>query len=427
MNRKFIFYFFIFPIFISTPALPQQTDNQNERLKVFVDCSNTWCDQTFIKTEINIVDFMLDRLNADVHILITSNNTGGGGRQYQMIFYGQNRFNTLCDTIIYNVEANNTEAESRELLLKYFKLGLVPFITRTGLVSGITISMKQDAISKKKFLGNAGKKDPWNYWVITLSTDGNISSEQSYKSYGYNGNLSVSRITEDLKVGFSMYGSNNSATYIFETDSSLDKFVAKNSYYGLDNYFVKSINNHWSAGYDFIFNNNTFSNYKSQFYIRTAVEYNIFPYHEINNRFLTVSYGIITRFNNYYDTTIYNKLKETLFAHSLQVSLALNKKWGTANAGISYSNFFNDWNLNNLGMNLSINVRITGGLSFYIYSSGGLVHDQVYLPKSGATPDEVLTRIRQLKSSYNFQSRFGISYRFGSKLNNFVNPRFNGG
>jgi len=56
-----------------------------------------------------------------------------------------------------------------------------------------------------------------------------------------------------------------------------------------------------------------------------------------------------------------------------------------------------------------------------------LVHDQVYLAKSGATQQEVLTRIRQLKSSFYFQNRFGISYRFGSKLNNFVNPRFEGG
>ncbi|HYM93236.1 MAG TPA: hypothetical protein VET23_03800, partial [Chitinophagaceae bacterium] len=92
-----------------------------------------------------------------------------------------------------------------------------------------------------------------------------------------------------------------------------------------------------------------------------------------------------------------------------------------------YNNYFKDWGLNSLGVNLSVNIRITGGLSFYIYSSGGLVHDQVYLPKSGATEQEVLTRLREQRTSYNIQNRFGISYRFGSKLNNFVNPRFDGG
>ena len=427
MNKLFICGSLILTIFTSLSSLSQNDDKQNERLRVFIDCSNTRCDQAFIKTEINIVDFLLDRLSADVHILITSRNTGGGGRRYQMIFYGQNRFNMFRDTINYSMEANTTEAESRELLVQYLKLGLVPFITKTGLVSGVTIGMKQDAIPGKQPSGEEGKKDPWNYWVITLRTDGNISGEKVYKSYGYNGNLSVSRITEELKVGFTVYGSNNSSTYTFENDSSLEKFIAKNSYYGLQHYFVKSINKHWSAGYESIFNNNTFSNFKRQLYIRSAVEYNIFPYQEINNRFLTFSYGIITRFNRYYDTTLYDQLKETLFAHSFRVSLALIKKWGTIHSGVSYSNYFHNWKLNSLGLNLSINVRITGGLSFNMYSSFGLVHDQVYLPKSGATEQEILTRLRQLKSSYNYQNRFGISYRFGSKLNNFVNPRFEGG
>jgi hypothetical protein len=54
-----------------------------------------------------------------------------------------------------------------------------------------------------------------------------------------------------------------------------------------------------------------------------------------------------------------------------------------------------------------------------------LVHDQIYLPGEGATGEEVLSRTRQLQSSYNFETFFGLNYRFGTKLNNFVNPRFN--
>jgi hypothetical protein len=75
-------------------------------------------------------------------------------------------------------------------------------------------------------------------------------------------------------------------------------------------------------------------------------------------------------------------------------------------------------------MNLDMNVRISGGLSFNVYAYSELVRDQIYLPKGGATEQEILTRRRQLASSYNFYSGFGFNYRFGSKLNNFVNPRF---
>jgi hypothetical protein len=78
-------------------------------------------------------------------------------------------------------------------------------------------------------------------------------------------------------------------------------------------------------------------------------------------------------------------------------------------------------------MSGSVNVRITGGLSFNVFVFGGLVRDQLYLPKGDVTEQEVLTRRRQLASAYNYYTSFGINYRFGSKLSNFVNPRFDGG
>lgn len=74
---------------------------------------------------------------------------------------------------------------------------------------------------------------------------------------------------------------------------------------------------------------------------------------------------------------------------------------------------------------MGVDIRITGGLSFNIFASGELTHDQLYLPKEGATPEEILTRKRQLASGYNIFSGFGLTYRFGSKTNNFINPRFN--
>jgi len=38
--------------------------------------------------------------------------------------------------------------------------------------------------------------------------------------------------------------------------------------------------------------------------------------------------------------------------------------------------------------------------------------------------EKYLTRRRQLQSNFNIFANFGFNYRFGSKLNNFVNPRF---
>ena len=78
----------------------------------------------------------------------------------------------------------------------------------------------------------------------------------------------------------------------------------------------------------------------------------------------------------------------------------------------------------NLSVNGEVDIRITGGLSFNFYSYAELSRDQIYLPKEEADVTEVLTRRRQIASGYSFYTSFGLNYRFGSKLNNFVNPRF---
>lgn len=120
------------------------------RLKVFIDCSNTWCDQTFIKSEINIVDFLLDNQASDVHVLITEQSTGSGGSQYQMIFFGQNTFKQLTDTLRFNTDPNATEFEERDLLIKYLKLGLTPYIVKAGGGNNISIEMKAKEGEQKK-------------------------------------------------------------------------------------------------------------------------------------------------------------------------------------------------------------------------------------------------------------------------------------
>jgi tetrahydromethanopterin S-methyltransferase subunit H len=121
---------------------------------------------------------------------------------------------------------------------------------------------------------------------------------------------------------------------------------------------------------------------------------------------------------------LYDKTKETLFGHTLQANLSFKQKWGSISVGSEYHNYFHNWKYFNLEANAEIDIRITGGLSFNMYTSAALIRDQIYLPKEKASQEDVLTRRRQVASDYSFYTSFGINYRFGSKLNNFVNPRF---
>jgi hypothetical protein len=406
----------------STASFTQQ--NITPRLKVFIDCSSTWCDMEFIRSEINVVDFLLDNAAADVHVLITSQSTGSGGDQYQLIFFGQKDFKMQKDTLRFSTDPNATEFEERAMLLKYLKTGLIPFIAKTAALNHIEISLKTTDTSLAGTTGSTQTKDPWNAWVIRIGANGDISADANYKNTNYSGNFSANRITDKIKTGLGVNWGKNKSAFEYDDNGTMEKFVVNNHNWSINQYLVKSINTHWSWAYEVKYNQNTFSNNKGRAFFRAAVEYNIFPYKEVNNKLFTLSYGLTARRNYYFDTTIYNKTKETLYGQRATAYLSFNQKWGNSYAGITYNNYLNNWKLFNLGVDVYTSVRITGGLSFYVMIFGGLTRDQVFLVKGNATPEEVLARRRQLASGYNYFTVIGINYRFGSKLNNVVNPRF---
>ncbi len=380
----------------------------------------------FIRTEINIVDFYLDRLAADVHILITDQRTGSGARQYQMIFYGLNKYSRQTDTLLANTEPNMTQFESRDVFIKYLKLGLAPYIAKTGLVKNIQIDYKRTE-TEKNILEDKMTTDKWNYWVFRTNINGNFNGESVYKSTRLSSSISAERTTDKIRVEFRARGSKNNSKYEFEDDQGvIEKFSVNNSNYSVQHSTVFSLSDQWSYGYEVEYENSTFSNNKRRLSALSALEYNFYPYKEVNSRYLAINYGLTMFRNNYYDTTIFNKTKETLYGHFANLQMSYTKKWGGLFGGIEYRNYLHDFKLNNLELNFGANVRITGGLSFNIHTNYNLVHDQVYLPKGGATEQEILTRRRQLQTNFEYYFGFGLSYRFGSNLNNFINPRFNG-
>jgi hypothetical protein len=85
--------------------------------------------------------------------------------------------------------------------------------------------------------------------------------------------------------------------------------------------------------------------------------------------------------------------------------------------------------LNDLGESRRIfypeaDVRLIKGLSLNLFGNYTVLHDQLYLPKGSLTREEVLLRQSQAATSYTAFLYLGISYTFGSVLNNVVNPRF---
>jgi hypothetical protein len=395
------------------------SETQAQKLSVFIDCSG--CDMNYIKSELGIVDFLLDKNAADVHVLVNQQTTGGGGSAMQMILYGQNKYNKDLDTILVAIPANSTSFEQRGVMLKALKRGLVPFLLKTAYGQYVDVSI--NVPNKKQQELKTVTKDPWNYWVFRVGVDGSVSSDQIYKTVQGSGFFSANRTTEKIKVSFTGNGDYNNYRYSYTDNGNNVIYNIINSDYFFEHTLISSIGAHWGAGYQVGNSNSTFSNNKRKIYVKTGLEYSIFPYKDVNTRFLTLNYGIDVRANQYYDSTIYFKTHEVLFGQMIMANMSFNQKWGTFSSTLSYSNFLKDASLNNIYAKVNFYIRLTGGLSFNLYASGSRVRDQVYLVKGSASEQDVLTRRRQLASEYNFYSGIGISWRFGSKLNNFVNPR----
>ena len=155
-------------------------------------------------------------------------------------------------------------------------------------------------------------KDPWNYWVVNIGSEGTLSSDQVYKSTRANGYVIINRTTDKLKIAFTSSGSYNNYVYTYDDNGTTIKYNVVNSDYFFNILLLASLGSHWGLGYQAAYSNNTFANNKSRIYGKAAIEYSIFPYKDVNTRFFTISYGVDVRANTYYDTTIYFKKKETL-------------------------------------------------------------------------------------------------------------------
>ena len=64
---------------------------QDSAVRVFLDCPDTFCDFDYYRTEITFVNWVRDRQFAQVHVLVTTQSTGGG-QEYTLSFIGLERF-----------------------------------------------------------------------------------------------------------------------------------------------------------------------------------------------------------------------------------------------------------------------------------------------------------------------------------------------
>jgi hypothetical protein len=384
--------------------------------KIYIDCS--LCDINYIKEKIQIVNYVNDRKDADVHILFVTQGTGASGSEYSLFFIGQNNFSGINDTIKFSTDQTDTEDNTREKTVNALKLGLVRYIGKSKVADQMTISFKEPKQQEEKPV------DDWNFWYFQLSLNSNISGEERSNYNWLNGSFSANRVTENLKVNLKLsnsYTENNFKFFDGNEDVNI-KSVSRNQSFSGALYF--SINNHWSWGFSAYAFRSTYSNISLSAYVAPTIEYNIFPYSQSNQRQLRINYRISPTYNRYFEETIFFKNSESLLSQELSATLSLIEPWGSTTLELSGANYFHDFSKYELEVYGTASWKIVKGLSFSVYGGYSKIRNQISLPKGAASLEEVLLQRRQLETSYSYWGGFGISYSFGSIYNNIVNPRF---
>jgi len=97
-------------LIMAAPARAQEVAN-GRSITVFLDCDHR-CDSEYIRQEIDFVNYMRDRNDAQVHLLITQQQTGSG-RIYTLNFIGRQEFAALSDTLYFSTSDTDTDDERR--------------------------------------------------------------------------------------------------------------------------------------------------------------------------------------------------------------------------------------------------------------------------------------------------------------------------
>jgi hypothetical protein len=380
-------------------------------VKIYLDCDS--CDVEYIKTEITFVNYVRDRLEAQVHILITTQTTGGGGREYTLNFMGQNDLKGTNDVQKYFSSTTDTSDDVRRGLVKALKMGLMSYVGKTPIARRITVEYLPP--------DKAGSgRDRWNFWVFSLTGSGRFSGEESYKDQEADFSFSANRVTTESKVRLGVSLDTSKTKY----DIGDEIITGTKSSWDGSGLFVKSLGEHWSAGFFLEGESSLYSNIDLGLTAAPALEYNAFPYSQSTRRQLRFLYKLAVNPVKYREETIYGKTRETLFRESLSATLDLREKWGTISVSASGAHYFHDFSKNQLDLFGIVSLNLYKGLSVFGLVGRSWIHDQLSLLGREPTFEEQLLRLRELPRTSDYFVSIGFQFTFGSIFTNVINPRF---
>jgi hypothetical protein len=400
-------------------ALAQQARPQDPPPRVYLDCPGH-CDTDFLRTEIAFVDWVRERQDADVHVIVSTQATGAGGSEYTLRFVGLRAFVGADDEVRFVAPPAESADRVRRTMARHLAGALVRYAMRTAAADRLEIRY---GAAEPTAAPEAPARDPWDNWVFRTRLSSFFNGESSYSSLNLNGNVSASRTTEAWKTSLSV------STFYARNEFDLGpagRSVSDSRSHSANALVVRSVTGRLSAGGRASAMHSTFENKDLALRLGPAVEYNLFPYAESTRRQLTFQYSVGANRVSYIEETIFDRTSETLLDHALRVGLGLRQPWGMVNTSLEGSHYLHDPSRYRLSLGGGVDLRLVRGLSLNVGGSAARVRDQLHLQKGSLTEEQILLRLRQLETSYFYFGSVGLTYSFGSIFNPVVNPHFGG-
>jgi hypothetical protein len=404
---------------VAFPAVVADAQERPSRLiNVYLDCQDGGCDFDFLRQEITLVSWVRDRTVADVHVLVTRQETGAGGSQFNIAFLGLGRFAGMGDTLNYASGPTAVDDEQREGIAQVLRVGLLRFVARASGYDKITIKFAAPAEQGER----PAVRDRWNFWVFEAGVSGSTDADKTDKFLSADGEFEARRVTDRWKTGLQINAEYEQSKFGLSEGGTFTN-IRRN--YDVEFEHVRSVRANFAVGVTGGIGTSTFSNQRRVIKLAPAIEYNIFPYSEASRRMLAFQYSVGMTHYVYEDTTIYLKLHEGVPAQQVLAELSARQPWGNVSIAASFRNQIMDASRRRATIGGEISLRVIRGLNLNVGGSMSSIHDQINLRLADLSDEEVLVRQSERGTSYRYDVNFGISYTFGSIFNNVVNPRFN--
>ena len=309
----------------STARAAAQQEPSSELINIFFDCQAPGCrDDDFFRRQIPFVNWVRDRQVADVHVLIRSEQTGGGGQQYRLAFIGLEALEGTDYEAVLSTSGDATSDEERSAIAERVKLALVPYVQNTPAADRLRIVFEEADDELSGAGGPTGlvsaSDDPWDFWVFRINANGFLNGQASASSSNMFGNASAQRTTDRWKLNVGGEYSRNVPRFQISDGSTVRETRQD---WGTNGLAVRSIGNRWAVGARADIGSSTFLNQDLRWTVKPGIEFNFFPYEQSSRRSLTLQYLIGPSSFDYSEETIYQKMEETLAQQSLTASLSL--------------------------------------------------------------------------------------------------------